>query len=99
MSIPLPPYSSLPTRGNSLNNSPAYLNNFQTSQSPTNKGIGELIGKGHSRDNFAIFNDILQKAYQRMAFSPTLSGSESIEPEISGPESQKIPGYQSVEKI
>jgi len=87
--------------GNLLNSTPNQSNEFSRRGASATKGIGGLVGRGHIRNNFAIFNDILQKSYQKIAFTPANnSANEALPPSstISNNLSE-IPGYQNVDKI
>ncbi len=102
MLTPLPLFN----QGNSQALSPDRSNTFAGNHSLNkSNGAGDSQVRGLQRDNFAIFNDILQKAYQRMAFSPSDAGSPpdiTLKPhklDNTGSAAQQIPGYQQVDSI
>jgi hypothetical protein len=95
---PLAPFTSLLDRGNLPNALPDHA---KAHSSGSSKGVGSLIGRGQQHDSFAIFNEVLQKAYKRMAFSPTDAHSNvnALSPNQTAPSAAEIPGYAQVDKI
>lgn len=100
MLTPLPPLNSMLDRVNLQSYSPDRSNSLATNlPSSPNKGLAKSHSSPSHRDNFAVFNEVLQKAYQRMVFSPIKTRSE---PEVVagfGSETKPIPGYQQVDRI
>jgi len=101
MLTPLAPFTSLLDRGNSQNNIPSHAKAYGAEQPKNAHGAGHLAIQGHQHDSFAIFNEVLQKAYQRIAFSSPNDQSDigSLNPNQSANGQSSIPGYEQVDKI
>jgi len=92
----LPGLTSLFDKTNPSKTTQNHAKDFSTGQSTSLKGNSGFPGRGQLSDNFAIFNDILQKSYQKMAFSSSVELPEnapSFQPQ------SEIAGYARVDKI